>query len=148
VKIPGSHPLVRSFALGIASLQAFASLPGLVVVLALAASHGHGHAPTFFADDGHVDLVLSHATSEVADDRHAAEQHFHSVLQSSDAHVLHLISDDDALDTARRSNKLAAPSASFALPVWRQPLPIRTSLGFREAPTPSPLLLQTVVLRI
>jgi hypothetical protein len=133
-------------ALGLSLLQSSVSLPGLVVALALVASHDH--APTFLADQGHVDLVLTHAANGPSEDRHAAEQHLHSVVHAQDAHVLHLVSNDAAPDSMRRGSKMVAPIASFRPVVSEWPREIRALPRAREGPGSRQLLLQTVVLRI
>lgn len=105
---------------------ASASLAGALTMLL----HGydHAHAIAVVADDGHVDLVLSH--EHEADASHRAphsEDAFHPLSEGD--HVLHMNDSDDA--TARRIG--LDPSPALEIPAAVPPAPDPVVVG-RAAP--------------
>jgi hypothetical protein len=140
-----SRRLACSLALLCGLTQPLLSSHALAGALALVASHGH--ALSILADDGHFDLVLSHATS-ASDARHAAEQHVHAASASESTHVVHLGSGELARDSMRRGAQVDQPAAGAAQPIaWKPPCilarePARDRLARARRP------LQTIVLRI
>jgi hypothetical protein len=139
--------LVIALALACAGSQL---APGSVLLASLLthAIHrdGEAHAVTFVADDGHVDLVLSHGESgEHAhtgapphDDRHRSP--------TETNHVFHITADDGVNTTARRAN--FRPASTVAVAALPEPAPI-----WVPRPSPEPRAhgadpLRTVVLRL
>lgn len=141
-----SRRLACSLAVLLGLVQPLLTSNGLVGAFALV--HSHGHAVSFLAEDGHVDLVLSHGTGDDSGDQHAAEAHLHSALVSEGAHVVHLTSSDVTRDSTRRGVETDAQAAGFMLPTdWSVP-PVRMPTSSRELLPQTSHLLQTVVLRI
>ena len=140
-----SRRLACSLALLCALMQPLLSSHALAGAFALVASHGH--ALSILADDGHFDLVLSHATS-ASDARHAAEQHVHAASASESTHVVHLGSAEVARDSVRRGAQIDQPAASAAQPItWKPPcILVHEASPDRLARAPRPL--QMIVLRI
>ena len=99
------------------------------VTLAL---HGrdHAHSVALVSDDGHLDLVLSHADrSEDACRREPVHAHPHASPVPAD-HVIHVASDDA---TSTRSRKLSIDTAPpLAAPIASLPFP--ASLPAYDAP--------------
>lgn len=136
--------LACSLALLCALLQPLPGSQALMGGLAVVASHGH--ALSFTADDGHVDLVLSHSTT-TSDARHASEQHVHSA-PGEGGHVVHLTGGDASRDSIRRGIQIDAPIESCSLPLGVGP-PLHRQLSPASEPrAPTPALIRTVVLRI
>jgi len=127
-------------------MQPLLSSNALVGALALFASHGH--EVSVLADSGHLDLVLSHATSEVSDGPHASERHLHAVPDSQGAHVVHLTSSDVARDSMRRGGAADARVASLAPPLLVNPPPVAAPARSLERLAYASVPLRTVVLRI
>lgn len=113
-----SRRLAGSLAILWVLMQPLLSSNALVGVLSL--FHSHGHDVSVLADSGHLDVVLSHATSEASEGEHVAERHLHAAAVSQAAHVVHLTSTDVARDSLRRG-AVDARAASLALPLPANP---------------------------
>jgi len=150
VKSPCIRNLVVPLALACAGLQLAPEsvLLASALTLALDASD-HAHSISLFADEGHVDLVLSH---EELGGHHPGGAHHHGDPRSATSerdHVFHLTTADDAANTmSRRAGLAAGPALATAIAV----LPAPTRL-WAPRPSPDPRarssdFLRTVVLRL
>lgn len=91
------------------------SLAAGALTLGIYASHLHGHSLELQADGDHVDLVLSHRESELAERTSVPEAHDHPVSYSEGDHVLHVMSGSAADATPRRA--LLDPAPVIALSI-------------------------------
>ena len=146
MKASNARRLAGSLAILLAAMQPLLSTDALLGAHALFASHGH--EVSVLADAGHVDLVLSHATSAISDGPHAAEQHLHSAPASGGAHVVHLTSSDLARDSTRRGGHSDTQAASVTLQLPHVRLPVSAPARRGERPASATPQVQTTVLRI
>jgi hypothetical protein len=139
--------LALSLALACAASQLAPGSAFLASLLTDAIHRGdHAHAVALVADEGHIDLVLSHGETDDAahedaplhDDRHASS--------TETNHVLHITADDGANTTPRRAD--IRPAATVAIAALPATVPIRVPALSLEPRAHGADPLRTVVLRV
>jgi hypothetical protein len=124
------------------------SLAAGALTLGIYASHLHGHSLALQADGDHVDLVLSHRQSEVAERTSVPDGHDHPASYSEGDHVVHVLSGGAADATPRRALLDPAPAIALSIAfagVITPPRSLHSPLEPRARGTDQ---LRTVVLQV